>query len=252
MNYSDDQIHAMINSVPYWYHQIEVRPGLVTPGVHTSSIFLEQLDLPADCSGMRVLDLGARDGFYSFELERRGATVTAIDYIPSHITGFNVAHKLLNSNVTFIQDNIYNVSPKKYGQFDIVLFLGLIYHLPDPMGALDIVRSVCTHQMYLETHAIDNGVLLPDGRIVPLASISPTLLEIPIMQFYPGSSLNNDDTNYWGPNSKCMEKMLIESDFVILAKKLYGGRAIFKCEVGHNEKLEYLRNISRGNQLPAL
>ena len=74
---SDEQVRERIAAVPHWYHQIEVRPGIVTPGINDSAGTLAQLDLPQDCTGLRALDIGARDGFFSFELERRGAQVVA-------------------------------------------------------------------------------------------------------------------------------------------------------------------------------
>ena len=67
----DDPVtRAMIAGYKSWYHRIEVRPGIITPGANDSPLNLQMLQLPADCSGMRVLDIGARDGFFSFELER--------------------------------------------------------------------------------------------------------------------------------------------------------------------------------------
>lgn len=91
---------------------------------------------------------------------------------------------------TYMQDNIYNISKNKYGTFDIVLFLGLLYHLPDPLLAPDIVRSACRDLMYLETYLIDNSFLLSNGHKVPLHSISKQLHDVPIMQFYPKNELN--------------------------------------------------------------
>src|SRR4051812_30744538 len=101
-------IQARIDSVPRWYHRIEVAPGVVTPGVTDSQTYLRFLDLPADCSGWRVLDLGTRDGFYAFEFERRGADVIAIDYVPKERSGFSVAAELLKSRVEYVQANLYD------------------------------------------------------------------------------------------------------------------------------------------------
>jgi len=243
---SKQNIIEMIQSVKNWYHQIEIRPGIVTPGINNSAEVLKLLDLPEDCKGMRAIDLGTRDGFFAFELEKRGAEVIAVDYMPKDKTGFKVAAELLNSKVTYKQDNIYNLSKERYGEFDIVLFLGLLYHLPDPMKALNIVRTICKDELYLETHVIDNAFLLPDGNKISLSNISSKLEDIPIMQFFPRNSLNNDFTNYWGPNLKCMELMLMENNFLIIEKKLKGERAILKCKVGLDHILEYHRKISRG------
>ena len=249
---TETEIWEKINSVASWYHCIEVAPGIVTPGINDSPKLLEILDLPQDCSGKRVLDLGTRDGFFAFELEKRGAEVVAIDYQPLELTGFGVAAELLHSKVSFVQDNIYNVSVEKYGMFDIVLFLGLIYHLRNPLGALDLIRDVCRGELYLETQAIDNAFLTTEGKLVALSSLSPELVQVPIMQFYPGAALNNDITNYWAPNFKCMEMLLLESNFEVIDKKLYGQRASFKSRIATNLINEHLRNIERGTLFPGI
>ena len=76
----NQQIVDLIRNVEFWYHQIELAPGIVTPGVNDSPAVLrnlEALGLPDDCSGLRVLDIGCRDGFFSFAMEARGANVTS-------------------------------------------------------------------------------------------------------------------------------------------------------------------------------
>jgi hypothetical protein len=100
--------------------------------------------------------------------------------------------------------------------------------------------------MLLETHAIDNGVLLPDGKWVPLHHLSPLLSEIPLMQFYPGCILGNDPTNYWGPNLKCLEGMLRECKFHIVDRRLHYDRAILHCRTVEDSELDYLHAIARG------
>src|SRR5262245_59952576 len=121
MSAEDDQhLQEKISSVPFWYHRIELKPGLITPGINDSQAVLELLELPKDCSRLRALDIGARDGFFSFEMERRGAEVLAIDYMPPNQTGFMVAKEILGSNVTYKVANVYGLDPKEYGTFDIV------------------------------------------------------------------------------------------------------------------------------------
>jgi len=119
-------IRARIATVPVWYHQIDLGGGIITPGFNRSAEVLEWMDIPADCRGLRVLDVGARDGFFAFEFERRGAEVVAVDYLPRNETGFDVAAELLGSRVSYIEDNVYYLTPERYGTFDIVLFLGLL------------------------------------------------------------------------------------------------------------------------------
>jgi tRNA (mo5U34)-methyltransferase len=179
-------------------------------------------------------------------MERRGANVIAVDYAPAEQTGFRVAAALLGSNVEFRNANIYALSPEEYGTFDIVLFLGLLYHLPDPMQALQILRALCAGKMCVESHVIDNGVLMPDGSFQPLSSVAPALSTVPIMQFFPGAALNNDRTNYWGPNLVCLEAMLAECGFVVVSRTLLGHRGILNCTVQDDPILDYHNKIARG------
>ncbi len=213
-------LREMVDSVPIWYHEFEFAPGLVTPGSRNSRALLAQLDqlnLPHDMSGLRVLDIGARDGFFSFECERRGAKeVLAIDYVPVEQTGFLVAKKILESRLNLVHENIYNLTPDRYGQFDIVVFLGVLYHLPDPMRALDIVFSMMRPQgrLFMETVIIDE-------------EFPPEIAQRPLMRFYPKATKNSDYTNYWGMTGACAIAMLEECDLHFLATYREGERGIF-------------------------
>jgi tRNA (mo5U34)-methyltransferase len=247
---SDAQVLDRIRSVDVWYHRIEIRPGIITPGVNDSPDTLRHLGLPDDCTGLRVLDLGTRDGFFALEMERRGAQVMAIDYMPAETTGFRVAAELLGSNVEYRQDNIYQVSPERHGMFDIVLCLGLIYHLPDPLGALVIARQVCRDLLFLETHVIDEALLLASGEMVPLSSVDRKLQDLPLAQFYPADALNRDHSNFWGPNMACMRAMLRESNFDVIDETQLGIRGIFKCRVLEDREREYQVSIARGKREP--
>ena len=229
-------IRKKINTVR-WYHIIELAPGILTPGVNDAAAILNQMKLPADCHGLRVLDLGARDGAFSFELERRGAAVVAVDYMPKEKTGFLIAAELLQSNVEYRHANIFDLTPEEYGTFDIIFFLGLLYHLPDPMRAIRIVRSLCRGEMFLETHVIDNAFLMPDGSSISLEQAAPGLSDAPIMQFYPKNSLEGDWTNYWGPNIACLKAMLEENNFEIISVQVVDSRATLHSKVTDDDRL---------------
>jgi tRNA (mo5U34)-methyltransferase len=244
---SDADAREMVAAYQNWYHRIEVRPGIVTPGVNDSPLNLQMLELPADCSGLRVLDLGARDGFFSFELERRGADVLAIDYMPAERTGFPIAARLLGSRLVLQQANLYHLTPAEIGTFDLVLFLGLLYHLPDPIRAMRVVRSLCTWRMYLETLVIDDAVLMADGSEAALAQIDGRLAAIPLMQFFPGAVCHGDPTNYWGPNVRCVEAMLTETEFRVERVARVTRRAVFQCAVVSSPQAAYFLNAADGS-----
>jgi tRNA (mo5U34)-methyltransferase len=232
---TDDEVRAQIAAIPHWYHPIEIRPGIVTPGVNDARLVLETLDLPADCRGMRALDLGTRDGFFAFELERRGADVVAVDYVAMADSGFAVAAGLLGSRVTYLQRNLYALTAADLGTFDIVLFLGLLYHLPDPLGALRIVRELTRQRMYLETLVMDFGGATD---------------ELPLMRFFAGSSWADDPTNYWGPNVRCVEEMLGETEFAPRHVVRIGNRCVFECEAVSSPAAGYYMQIATGRRAP--
>jgi tRNA (mo5U34)-methyltransferase len=229
-------LKQLIDSVPHWYHTFEFAPGVITPGSRDSKAFLEALNLPQDMSGLRVLDIGARDGFFSFECERRGAAeIVAIDYVPAEQTGFLVAKQILGSNLILMHENLYALEVSKYGVFDVVLLLGVLYHLRDPLHALEIVFQMLKvgGLLYLETVVIDDD--LP-------ASISNR----PLMHFYPKATKNSDPTNYWGMTESCVVAMLEECDFHARSKKRAGERGFFIAQKNPEGAGTYYGRIARG------
>ncbi len=180
-----------------WWHQIDLGHGIITPGQDRSAEKLTRLHLPADLHSKTVLDIGAWDGFFSFEAEKRGASrVVAVDHFESPAerwgghAGFQLAHRVLNSKVQTLDADVHDLNPKTHGQFDLVLFLGVLYHLKDPLLALERVAAVTRHQLILETH-ID---MLWSRR--------------PAIAFYPGGELKGDHTNWCGPNPAALYAML--------------------------------------------
>jgi len=246
---SEDEIRARIAAVPFWFHQIEVAPGVVTPGYDRSKEKLLQLQLPGDLTGKRVLDIGAFDGFFSFECERRGAEVVAIDGNPA--TGFGVARELLGSHAMFINMDVYDLTPESLGQFDLVLCLGVLYHLRHPMLGLERIHAVCRGQLILETQVCDHHFIDADGTPHELASFAPQLANIPIAQFYPGAELNRDSTSWWSPNVAALQSMLHSVGFEPYHTIIYDGeRACIHClRVEAPVLLEWANTASVGNPL---
>lgn len=215
---SPDEIRRLIAEHGRWWHEIELAPGIVTPGDDSNRMklpILDALGLPRDLRGKRALDIGTSDGYFAFELERRGASVVAIDFVPETYTGFSTARRILGSNVEYRMDNVYNLTPQSYGAFDVVLFLGVLYHLRKPLGALDAIRSVMKEgaAVFIATMLIDEHFLLPDGSTTTLDAVNPLLKNVPLWQFYPGDSLNGDYTNVFAPNRRALESALQEAQF---------------------------------------
>src|SRR5262245_22516090 len=136
-----------------WFHRIDLGGGLVTPGVDDTPQKLRHLRLPRRLDGKHVLDVGAYDGFFSFECERRGAAhVVAADHFcwtyggMASKEGFDLARTALRSRVEEALIRVEDLGPERLGTFDLVLFLGVLYHAPDPLRYLRQVRSVCRGQ----------------------------------------------------------------------------------------------------------
>ncbi|MCC6417499.1 MAG: class I SAM-dependent methyltransferase [Gemmataceae bacterium] len=185
-----------------WFHTIDLGDGIVTRGCDHSAAKVGYLGLPERLDGLSVLDIGAYDGFFSFECERRGAKrVVAADHFcwtyggMATKEGFDTAKAALGSKVEEVLIPVEEIGPERVGTHDLVLFLGVLYHAPDMIRYLRMVRSVCRGQVILETEV--------DALDYPK----------PAAVFYPGESLNNDASNFWGPNLACVEAMLREVGF---------------------------------------
>jgi tRNA (mo5U34)-methyltransferase len=213
-----------------WFHRIEIAPGIVTPGTEDTPRKAKLLQLPDDLTGKRVLDVGAYDGYFSFEAERRGAAfVLAYDHLYPDNTGFATAKKLLNSRVEYCVGSVYDLDPAKVGEFDVVFFLGVIYHLRHPLLALERLRSVCRGHMYLESHVTRDGFEI-DGKLHTSPEIEELLRNLPIAVFYPGGELNNDPTNWWSPTRLCLEQMIRSHGFEPSVIAEWDARIAFRCE----------------------
>jgi tRNA (mo5U34)-methyltransferase len=205
-----------------WFHSIDLGNGVITPGVCKPNI--GKKILPENLEGTTVLDIGAWDGFYSFEAERRGASrILATDSYSwsgegwGTKAGFDLARKALNSKVEDKQIDVLDLSPDRVGMFDLVLFLGVLYHMRHPLLALERVASVTGKQLILETH------------------VDMLTCRRPAMAFYPGVELNKDPTNWCGPNPLMVKAMLETVGFreVKVFNSPFTGRLFKKRMVFH-------------------
>ncbi len=251
-----DTIRRLIAEHGRWWHEIELAPGIVTPGDDSNRMKLPILDaigLPVDMKGMRALDIGCSDGYFTFEMERRGASVLAIDFVPENYTGFAAAKEILGSTAEYRMENVYNLSAEKHGQFDVVLFMGVLYHLRKPLAALDSIRSVMKTggMLLVGTMLIDEYFVLPDGSVTTLNAVNPLLETVPLWQSYPGDSLNGDFTNCAAPNRRGLEVALQEAQFTVEAFQIVsmGGYANAKAIVDERAA-KYQRLDSRLERTP--
>lgn len=182
-----------------WWHSIDLGNGFITPGaipLAEMQANFAYLQLPEDLTGKRVLDIGCWDGFYSFECERRGAEVVAVDcWRPD---GFFLAHEALRSRVQFHELSVYQLSRAELGKFDIVLFLGVLYHLRHPLLALERVCEMTDDFALIETHVIDNA----------------RAANFPVIEFYEWDELGGQYDNWCGPNTVGLLALTRSAGFV--------------------------------------
>jgi tRNA (mo5U34)-methyltransferase len=207
-----------------WYHSIEVAPGLVTPGYFDLRPSTSVVPMPASLEGKRCLDIGTWDGFWAFEMEKRGASeVIAIDiddpegwdwppqsklgeraatraeYLGSFkndAAGFRLAREALSSSVERRNQSIYELSPEKVGTFDFAFLGSLLLHLRDPVAALDAVRSVVTGEIVIaDTIELFPSIFKPRTPVARLEGL--------------------DESWWWMPNRKAVHRMVESAGFAI-------------------------------------
>lgn len=220
-----------------WFHSIDLGDGVVTSGQKSAvqlASELRALGLP-DLRGKTVLDIGAWDGYFSFAAERLGAArVVAVDHYvwsvdwaaaleyqavcrdkgvapepwdqlpevwkPDMLPGkacFDAAHEMLNSRVEPVVADFMSLDAKTFGTFDVLLFLGVLYHVQDPMSALRQVASLTEQLAVIETDVI----------------AVPGYERFPLWDFFESNELADDSTNWWAPNVAGLQAMCRAAGF---------------------------------------
>ncbi len=213
-------LQEQIAAFPFWYHRIALPGGIVTPG--WAPLNAEAYQIPERLDGLRVLDIGAWDGYWTFEALRRGAReAVAIDDFSDYLgklkeedrkawQTFDLCREALGydeGRCSRREISIYDIGPNVLGEFDVVFAFGLLYHLRYPLLALDKIASVCKGEIYVESAILDDfspyrGGLhsgYPGGQMV--------------MEFYPDNQYGNNDTNWWVPSLHCLAHMVRASGF---------------------------------------
>lgn len=199
-------LKSEVASEAYWFHRIELAPDLITPGWSDPKIEkLPHYGLPSDMTGMRVLDIGCAEGFFSFEAERRGAReIVAVDSSPDSVRRFNICRSALGSKATAFLCSVYDLNLRAFGTFDMVFFYGVLYHLRNPILALERILSICTGTMLLQTASYE----VPGAEMIPLAKFHPFGLSSG-----PKENPIWDPTVFWLPNAECVRAMVEHAGF---------------------------------------
>lgn len=202
-----------------WYHSLPLPGGLVTPGSFDNLDELARIPFPASLDGLRCLDVATADGFWAFEMERRGAAeVVAIDVRPERLDwpgdagdkpqaaniqesserGFDIAHEALKSSVKWRELSAYELGPEGIGEFDFIFIGSLLGHLRDPVAALTAIGGVLRGEL-----------LSVDALSAPLTLLHPRQ---PLARFEaPGWPL------WWVPNLRAYRQLFGAAGLEILA-----------------------------------
>ena len=202
-----------------WVHRWKVEPGIVTPGTNDCDLLVERLGLPEDLTGLSVLDIGASDGSISFMCERRGAKRVVAQDIQIRRT-LQSLHRYLDSKVEVLECSVYQLDPATTGQFDIVIFSGILYHMRYPLLAIDRVHGVAKDRVYVESHCAP--ISMPASTFPAFAF--PTL-------FYEKDEVNGDYSNWFGPASATLMAMFRSAGFSIEQYSQWGDRVAFHARV---------------------
>jgi tRNA (mo5U34)-methyltransferase len=203
---SDQALRARYQALAqtYWHHTIQLFPDVVTKGGKSAEILAAERAAilgVVDLAGRSVIDVGTWNGYFAFEAKRAGAgRVIATDSFVWHAPifrgreTFDLARDCLGLDVEAREIDPTDF-PGDLAPADVVLFLGVFYHLIDPIMVLQKMAATINDLLVVETH-LDLQSL---GR--------------PAMVFYPGTTLNNDGSNWWGPNSQCVAELLAAVGF---------------------------------------
>lgn len=228
---------VLIDEVPFWWHSIMVAPGMVTPGHKTPEQLAHEVETFSfpDLRGKRVLDIGGWDGFFALHAEELGAAevavldhyVWSIDYkglaertpgtdeeerriaadLPSSQfwqpdrlpgkAGFDLVRKLRGSHVGAIVGDFMTIPLEEVGVWDVTLFLGVLYHLQNPLGGLERLAAMTREMAIIESHAVSVG-----GHAGAR-----------LWEFYPRDELGGDPTNWFAPTAAAFEGAILAAGF---------------------------------------
>jgi tRNA (mo5U34)-methyltransferase len=233
--FSRDEIRARIESLGPWFHNIELN-GVKTAPTHFlgdyPQIKWRQFShaLPADLSGASVLDIGCNGGFYALEMKRRGARrVLGIDFDKEYLDQAQFAAEVSGLDIEFRHLSVYDVAKLKE-RFDIVLFMGVFYHLRHPLLALDLIRAHVVKDLFV-FQSMQRGAREVEPVAEDYAFFEPAPFDAP---GYPKlhfieHCFAGDPTNWWVPNRACVEALLRAGGFTILG---HPEEEVYICRAG--------------------
>ena len=222
MALSTNEIRERIEALGPWFHNIDLG-GVRTAPDHFLGDYPDMKwrkfaqAIPADLTGKTVLDIGCNAGFYSIEMKKRGADrVLGIDFDDVYLNQARFAAEVAGADIAFEKLSVYDLGALGE-KFDVVIFMGVLYHLRHPLLALDLIREHAAKDMLVfqsmqrgsaEVMALEENYRFSDTELFD----DPAF---PRMHFIE-HRYADDPTNWWVPNAACVEAMLRSSGFAIV------------------------------------
>jgi tRNA (mo5U34)-methyltransferase len=217
-----DRIARQVEQLGPWFHNMDLGGVQTAPRHFLGDYPRIKFDrfahvIPQDLRGKTVLDIGCNGGFYSIEMKRRGAErVLGIDSDPAYLAQARFAASVMGADIELRLLDVYDVGTLRE-KFDVVLFLGVLYHLRHPLLALDLLREHVVKDVLLFQS------MLRGSREIMKADEDYGFEErapfdnpgFPRLHFIE-RKYSNDPTNWWVPNRACVEAMLRSAGFRIL------------------------------------
>lgn len=219
-----------------WFHNLHLPDGEQTAPDHPLGDFPRSMwrqlasSIPHDLHGARVLDIGCNAGFYAFELAQRGADVLAIDADPHYLRQASWARRRMPGaeRITLRRAQVYELA-RSHERFDLVLFLGVLYHLRYPLLALDVVAGVARDRLVVQSLTMRDDAVPQPPRSLAFDDVAalgePAWPKLAFIE----QALAGDPTNWWVPNEACMEAMLRSAGLTVEARP---GPEIYVCRRG--------------------
>src|SRR3954462_14175886 len=240
MLHSHAEIRRRIDALGPWFHNMELAGVETAPNHFLGNYPLVKWRkfadaIPPDLSGKAVLDIGCNAGFYSIEMKRRGADrVLGIDFDDAYLAQARFAAEIADCDIEFQKLSVYDVGSLRE-TFDIVLFMGVLYHLRHPLLALDLIREHVARDLMI-FQSMQQGskdvLEVPEDHPfhVPGTNNPPAYFDDPAypkMHFIE-RKYANDWTNWWAPNKAGSQAMLRAAGFTIEAQPEH---EVYLCRV---------------------
>jgi tRNA (mo5U34)-methyltransferase len=218
-----EQIRASVNKLGPWFHNLDLN-GVKTAPDHFLGDYPAikwhsfEHAIPADLTGKSVLDIGCNAGYYSIEMKRRGASrVLGIDFDQDYLAQARLAAEVMSCDIEFRTLSVYDVA-RLQEKFDLVLFMGVLYHLRHPLLALDLLQENVVQDL-LVFQSMMRGCSKVESVREDYAFSERKTFDKPSFprMYFIENRYSNDPTNWWIPNLACAEAMLRSAGFEIIA-----------------------------------